>query len=94
MAKKYTVVAVTTNNNTGVTKAKKHKGTLAELKSQAHFGEVLFLGDYWYQWDEPESKKVNVDPRGISSLVKNLNYAEKNRSIYLKSNETTVYELA
>lgn len=92
MAKKYTVVVEITKD--GVTKVKKHRGTLAELKSEKHFYDVLFWGDEWYQWDDPRSKKINIDPRGIGTLIENLNNAEKNRRIWIKSNETTIYKLA
>tara|TARA_R110001632_G_scaffold76073_1_gene172691 strand:- start:910 stop:1155 length:246 start_codon:yes stop_codon:yes gene_type:complete len=52
----------------------KQTGTILELIE--YFGYTLECGKSWEH--EKGNKKININPKGIKSLVKNLNNADNN----------------
>lgn len=69
MAKKIFTVRVTRRGRISNT-----SGTISELVK--HFGYTLECGKSWEH--ESGNSKINLNPRGIKSLVKNLNNADNN----------------
>ena len=63
-----------------------HTGTLAELKNK--FSYTLECGKSWEH--ERGNKKINTDPKSISSLISNLNKAAENTGAHYP---TAYYEL-
>ncbi len=68
MSKVFTIVVHRRGNETEV------KGTITELTE--YFGYTLEVGRS-YEW-ERGNKRINKNPRTISSLVNNLNNAKRN----------------